>query len=252
MAARADPSHKCMPNTQAARFLTARWAKLAMASYEVDPAILQPFVPARTELDLWSGKCFVSVVGFQFLDTRVLGVPVPFHRDFEEVNLRFYVKRSNDPETRRGVVFVKEIVPRRALAWIANAVYNERYVALPMSHDDQTSEASRTLRYSWRHLGRWSHLRVLLNGDPYLPDETSEEAFISEHYWGYTAQPDGSTLEYQVEHPRWHVWRTLDQELVCDVAALYGATFARFLRGTPSSCFVADGSEIVVRRGTPL
>jgi uncharacterized protein YqjF (DUF2071 family) len=223
-----------------------------MANYEVDPVVLEALVPKGTELDLWSEKCFVSVVGFQFLDTRVLGVSVPFHRDFEEVNLRFYVRRVVDGEVRRGVVFVKEIVPRRVLAWVANALYNEKYVALPMSHDDRTSDSSRRLVYSWQHDGRWSRIAVILEGEPYLPGEGSEEAFITEHYWGYTAQRDGSTLEYQVEHPRWNVWRAVDPEFVCDVTALYGQDFVPFLGRPPSSCFVAEGSEIVVRRGAAL
>jgi uncharacterized protein YqjF (DUF2071 family) len=164
-----------------------------MANYEVDPVVLETLVPKGTELDRWSEKCFVSVVGFQFRDTRVLGVSVPFHRDFEEVNLRFYVRRVVDGEVRRGVVFVKEIVPRRVLAWVANALYNEKYVALPMSHDDRTSDSSRRFVYSWQQDGRWSRVGVTLEGEPYLPRE-----------------------------------------------------------GSPSSCFVAEGSEIVVRRGVAL
>lgn len=223
-----------------------------MANYEVDPAVLAPLVPDGTELDLWDGACLVSVVGFRFLDTRLLGIPVPFHRSFEEVNLRFYVTRRVGAEVRRGVVFVKEIVPRRALAWVANAVYNEKYVALPMAHEDRMAETPGRLSYRWRQGGRWSHFSVTVEGAPVLADEASEEAFITEHYWGYTSQRDGSTLEYQVEHPRWKVWRACEQELVCDVAALYGAAFVPFLSGPPRSCFVADGSEVIVRRGRTL
>jgi uncharacterized protein len=186
------------------------------------------------------------------LDTRLFGVPVPFHRNFEEVNLRFYVKRHVGAESRRGVVFIKEIAPRRALAWVANAVYNEKYVALPMAHEDNWSALPRRLKYSWKYQGRWSHLEVEAAGDSFVPNEDSEETFITEHYWGYTAQRDGSSLEYQVEHPRWRVWRAREQKLDCDVEALYGAAFAPFLRGRPSSCFVADGSAVVVRRGVPV
>ena len=223
-----------------------------MANYEVDPSILAGRVPSGTEIDLSEGKCFVSVVGFMFLDTRLLGIPVPLHRDFEEGNLRFYVQRQVGDETRRGVVFVKEIVPRGALAWVANAVYNEKYVALPMSHEDLTGEPSRRLAYGWELDGQWNRLAVTLTGDAYLPDAASHEAFITEHYWGYTAQRDGSTLEYRVEHPRWKVWKVATCELTCDVASLYGAEFAPYMAGSPRSCFVADGSPIVVRRGVPL
>jgi uncharacterized protein len=135
---------------------------------------------------------------------------------------------------------------------VANALYNERYVALPMSHDDRTADAARTLTYSWRHDDSWSRIAVTLDGEAYRPADSSKESFITEHYWGYTAQRDGSTLEYQVEHPAWNVWDVKSSELVCDVSSLYGAAFAPFLAGQPESCFVADGSSIVVRRGLPL
>lgn len=241
-----------MQAEQASKFLTARWMGLAMANYEVDPVILQPLLPAGTEIDLWNGRCFVSVVGFQFLDTRILGVPIPFHRNFEEVNLRFYVTRRVGNEIKRGVVFVKEIVPRRALAWVANTLYNEKYVALPMAHEDRIFETSRFVNYRWQHLGKWAHLKVAVIGSSYLPSDDSEEAFITEHYWGYTTQRDGTTLEYRVEHPRWKVWRASAFDFDCDVGALYGPAFAPYLIRPPTTCFLADGSKVLVARGVSI
>src|SRR4029079_1533831 len=116
------------------RFLTAKWNDLIMANYEVDPALLGPRLPAGTTLDLHEGRCFVSLVGFMFLDTRVLGFPVPFHVNFEEVNLRFYLKRELETEIRRGVVFIKEIVPRFAIATVARVMYGEPYECWSMSN----------------------------------------------------------------------------------------------------------------------
>jgi hypothetical protein len=220
-----------------------------MANYEVPPAVLSPWLPTATELDLFDGRCLVSVVGFRFLDTRVFSIGVPGHRNFDEVNLRFYVKRREGDETRRGVVFVKEIVPRRALAWVARVVYQEPYVALPLQHEHRTKERPRRLAYTWIHNGRSARLAATLVGEAALPEVGSEAAFITEHYWGYTRLRDGATQEYQVEHPPWRVWAATDPELDCDVAALYGAAFAPYLAGPPRSSLVADGSEVVVRRG---
>jgi len=234
-------------------FLTARWIHLAMLNYEVEPALLAKLVPDGTDLDSFGGKTFVSMVGFQFLDTRVLGLPVPFHRNFDEVNLRFYVRRTADEEVRRGVVFVKEIVPRAAIAWVARWVYNENYVALRMAHEDEVGRSQKPrVAYRWTQAGRPNHLALRVEGSPYLPSETSEESYITEHYWGYARQRNGSTVEYQVEHPRWHVWRASEAELDCNVSALYGAEFAPFLAGSPSSAFLAEGSAVTVRRGRLL
>jgi uncharacterized protein YqjF (DUF2071 family) len=230
-------------------FLTAHWKHLAMLNFEVDPAALKAHVPRGTELDLWQGRCLVSLVGFQFLDTRVRGMGFPLHRDFPEVNLRFYVKREVRDELRRGVVFVREIVPRWMIAQVANALYGERYAALPMAFDDALLSPQGALSYRWRARGLWHGISLRVQGEPRLLEPATEEAFITEHYWGYAKQPDGSTLEYRVDHPPWEVWRGIEAELAGKVCAYYGKPVGHFLRGMPSSCFVAKGSEIIVRHG---
>src|SRR6266850_520973 len=140
--------------------LTAEWRYLAMLNYEVDASLLLQYVPAGTELDRWNGKVFVSLVGFRFLKTRVLGLTIPFHANFDEVNLRFYVRRRQDDEIRRGVVFIREIVPRRAIAFVARSFYNENYVALPMSHEVHSTGDGQTAAYRWKAGGAWSVIKV--------------------------------------------------------------------------------------------
>jgi uncharacterized protein YqjF (DUF2071 family) len=234
-------------------FLTANWHNVAMLQYEVPSATLRPLVPRGTELDPWQGHTLVSVVGFQFLDTRVFGIPVPFHRDFEEVNLRFYVRRRVQEGWRRGVVFIREIVPRRMIAAVARRRYNEPYIALPMRHTVTKSDADpgtpRVVRYEWRQADRWQSLEVEPVDLPALPAADSQEEFLTEHYWGYTVQRDGGTLEYQVRHPQWRVWRAARASLNCDVARLYGDAFVPFLRERPVSALLAEGSRIAVFRG---
>jgi uncharacterized protein len=240
-------------------FLTAEWRNLAMLNYEIDPAILLPLVPRGTELDTWQGKTFVSEVGFLFLNTRVAGMAIPFHCNFEEINLRFYVRRKA-PDIkdgwRRGVVFVKEIVPRLAIATVARVAYNENYVARRMWHGTDLSETSFTksgiVEYGWMEKSGRNFLRVRTTGKAEPLTLGSEEEFITEHYWGYAAQRDGGTVEYQVEHPSWNVWQVSEAGFDCDVERVYGAQFVEALRGKPSSAFVADGSPIIVRKGVRL
>lgn len=234
-------------------FLTAQWHQLAMLNYDVAPEVLAEFVPPGTELDTWRGRTFVSVVGFLFLRTRVLGVPIPFHRDFEEVNLRFYVRRRAPEGWRRGVVFIKEIVPRPVIAWVARTIYHEPYVAFPMAHRlESESGVVRGVEYSWQCAGHTQRLRVRTCGTPQPLVAGSDAEFITEHYWGYNASPDGSTLEYQVAHPRWRVQEVSEARLDCDVAALYGSRFCASLSGRPASAFLAEGSAVTVYRGIRL
>lgn len=231
-------------------FLTAQWRELAMLNYAVPSELLRAHVPAGTELDAWNGTTYVSVVGFRFLDTRVLGVRVPMHTDFEEVNLRFYVRRHMGAESRRGVVFIREIVPRRAIAWTARLLYNEPYRALPMRHRIARGpgDAAESVRYEWRRARSWEGVSLRVEGAAQAIAEGSEAEFITEHYWGYTRQRDGSSIEYRVEHPRWHVSPARDARLDCDVSALYGPAFAEVLAVPPRSAFLADGSMVAVFR----
>jgi len=221
-----------------------------MLNYVAPEELLAPLVPAGVDLDRWRGTLYVSAVGFLFRDTRVLGVPVPLHRDFEEVNLRFYVCREVGGETRRGVTFIREIVPRRAIATVARLAYNEPYVALPMGHaiarQASADAAPSAVRYEWRQRAGWCALTVEANGTAAPLAPGSEAEFITEHYWGYTRQRDGGTVEYHVTHPRWRTWPVTSAAVQGDLSELYGAALGDVLRRPPDSAFLADGSSIAV------
>ena len=232
-------------------FLTAEWRYLAMLNYEVDPNLLSAFVPAGTELDTWNGKTFISLVGFRFLRTRVLGVAFPFHGNFSEINLRFYVRRRHGAEIRRGVVFVREIVPRRAIAAAARFFYGERYVALPMTHRVNSDRDAPLVEYGWKSKDRSNGLRVKAGGTPQLPQSGSHEEFITEHYWGYSSKGE-SSIEYEVRHPQWKVWRAKEASFEGCADELYGSELNAALQGTLSSAFLAEGSEVTVHRGLRL
>lgn len=225
-----------------------------MLNYRVDPAILQPHVPAGTELDLWRGEAYVSMVGFLFLDTNVLGLPVPFHRHFPEVNLRFYVRRRSEGQWLRGVSFMRELVPRWAIATVARWAYNEPYTSVPMRYEVPNSlvtgqpdpELSPRVKFDWKFGGRWNSLSATATGTRQPLVDGSAEQFIAEHYFGYCGQRDGSTVEYRVDHPSWNAWQVKESTFDCDIGPLYGEKFAAPLSGKPASAFIADGSEVSV------
>ena len=229
-------------------FLSAHWRWLVMLNWRIDPEVLKGDVPAGTELDFFGGQTYVSLVGFLFQKTRLLGVPVPFHRNFEELNLRFYVHRDEDDERRRGVAFISELVPKRAIATIARRFYNENYVALPMHHDVSVNSDLEAIdvKYGWQKHGKCNHVRASGLGKPQALIPGSLEKFIAEHYWGYSAQRDGTTLEYRVRHDPWCIWQAQDVEIDCDMGTQYGSRFASFLSRPPESAFIADGSPITV------
>ena len=221
-----------------------------MFNYEVDPDILTPYIPPATELDLWKGKCLVSMVGFMFADTRVKGIKWPLHVNFEEVNLRFYVKHFNGTEWRRGAVFISEIVPKPFIALIANMLYKEHYSAMPMRLSVSQLDADRSkYLYEWKFDGRWNNrIGGTVNKNdlkPIVPG--SQEEFILEHYWGYNKINKKTTWEYQVEHITWNAANVIEPVFEADIARLYGKAFVPYLEKKPYSAFFADGSEIIVR-----
>lgn len=226
-------------------FLKAEWRKLALANYTVDPELLQPYVPAHTELDFWNGKCYVSLVGFMFLDTRLFNVPIPFHRNFEEVNLRFYVRYKDQSEWKRGVVFIKELVPKPALSFVANTVYKEHYQTLKMTHHWQEFKDFLEVEYSWKTRGKNNRLNVLAINEAKRIKKGSETEFITEHYWGYTKTGD-KTYEYEVTHPTWQVYPVEKYEIDVDFEVVYGSQFAELVNRKPKSVMLAEGSAITV------
>lgn len=218
-----------------------------MANYEVEPERLLPYLPAFTEPDLWEGRAFLSLVGFEFLDTRILGIRIPFHINFTEINLRMYVRYRDEGMWKRGVVFIREIVPKPAIAWVANTLYHEHYAAMPCR--SRVSDRSGTLRvkHEWKHGKEWYHLQVDAAQETLPMQEGSQEEFIAEHYWGYTRVNDKKTFEYAVEHPRWQIHPLSGYHIHCDFEMLYGQDFAFLNRLTPGSVFLAAGSEVLVR-----
>ncbi len=220
-----------------------------MLNYEVDPAILKRHVPHGTEVDSFQGKTFVSLVGFQFLCTKLFGVlSVPFHTDFEEVNLRFYVRRRENNEIRRGVIFIREIVPRRAVAQIASRVYGENYSCCPMRHDISANGTRRTAAYQWKLNRKWCTLRAEATGEGAFPERESLEQFITEHHWGYATRR-GACFEYHVSHEPWRVWACAAAGFEGDSDKLYGSELGGIVRRGPDSAFIADGSPVLVFTG---
>jgi uncharacterized protein YqjF (DUF2071 family) len=234
-------------------FLSAEWRDLIMLNYEVDPTILQKYVPAGTELDSFAGKTYVSLVGFRFCHTKLLGaIPIPFHTEFEEINLRFYVRHREGDEIRRGVVFIAEIVPKRAIALAARWFYGENYVRRPMAHRVLINGLKMELEYAWGTGDQRCKVQAQASGTATPPSEGSLEQFITEHYWGYSRKEDGSTVEYHVTHDPWKVWNGTHAKFSGNATDIYGEQLSELLKETPDSAFIADGSPVEVLRGHAL
>jgi len=234
-------------------FLSAEWRDLVMLNYEVDPGLLRRYVPPATTLDSFTGRTYVSLVGFRFCSTRLFGsFTPPFHSNFIEVNLRFYVRRKAGDEDRRGVVFIAEVVPKRAIASLARLAYGENYFSFPMKHRVERKSLNKVAEYLWRIGGEWCRLSAQSSGLPKCPQDGSLEQFITEHYWGYSKQRSGACVEYRVSHVPWQVWATTQASFEGDASRLYGRELAAVLQRPPDSAFVADGSPVIVFRGQKI
>tara|TARA_Y100000589_G_scaffold151967_1_gene144856 strand:- start:2045 stop:2773 length:729 start_codon:yes stop_codon:yes gene_type:complete len=230
-------------------FLKANWKNLIMINFEVSPKLLLPLVPAGTELDLWKNKAFVSIIAFLFDEVKVLGIPAFGNKKFEELNIRFYIKRFDGKNIKRGVAFVKEIVPKPLVTRVANFFFSEHYQTMKMSHEfsftDINQKKIQNLEYvvkkdkSYRFSARLTSKLTDL-------EEGSFEEFIAEHYWGYSRVNDHKTIEYRVQHPKWEIFKESDVEFKCDFEKLYGNQWEFLNLKKPHSTFVAKGSKVNV------
>lgn len=230
-------------------FLTAEWRKLAMANYACDPELLKKYLPFQTELDTWNDTCYVSLVGFMFLNTRLKGIKIPFHSNFEEVNLRFYVRHKSKGEWKRGVVFIKEIVPLPMITFVANTLYKENYETLRTRHSWKIEKDLLSVEYEWKK-GDWNSFGVIAHNTPVEMQDGSEEEFITEHFWGYAKAGAAKTSEYNVGHPRWKIYPVTNHTIQVDFEKVYGQDFNFLQSLKPKSVFLAEGSEIFIKDGT--
>lgn len=228
-------------------FLTAQWKNLALFNYEIDAKILEQYIPKGTEIDIWNGKCYISLVGFMFENVKLLGLKIPFHINFEEVNLRFYVKRFENGKWKRGVVFIKEIVPKPALTIVANTIYKEHYQTLQMNHSITENKLEKVdYVYQWKIENKWNTILVETEKNPIEIEANSEAEFITEHYFGYTKVNKEKTFEYEVKHPRWQQYEVTNHYLDIDFHKTYGKRFEFLNNQKPISVMLAVGSEISV------
>lgn len=221
-----------------------------MVTYAVDPRRVIDRVPLGTTLDSWRGKTLVSLVGFQFLDTKVLGAPIPFHQNFEEVNLRFYVRRVTDDGARTGVVFIREMVPRPIVGGMARLLYREPYLIVPMRSNVPNSVPPE-VEYQWEIGGHWCTLAGQGEGEGSEPSPGSLEEFLTVRHWGYNGEPGKETLEYQVDHPRWRLWHVRQSQVEHMADALCGMELGRELV-TPISALIAEGSAVTIHWRTQI
>lgn len=226
-------------------FLTAEWRHLMNFTYAVDASLLEPRLPRGCRLAVRDGRVWVSLVAFDFLETRVLGLRVPFHVNFPEINLRFYVEgTAPDGQPCVGVVFIREFVPRVAVAWAARFGYNEPYRAVPMKSRVERKAQSITATHVF---GRGDYrllLRAGARARTAAPD--TDEHFFKEHEWGYGRDRRGRTLVYRVEHPIWETYPVEEYEIDVDFARLYGPEWGFLKEARPEHVVFAEGSAIKV------
>ena len=227
------------------KLLTAEWRKLIMANYEIDPGILKKYLPAGTELNEWENKYYVSLVGFMVLKTRLNGIGIPFHLNFPEVNLRFYVRHRSGNVWKKGVVFINEFVPKHAITFVANKLYKERFVTYPMKYKCITNNKL-MIGYYWKKDHTWNKLEVTADPNFYALKPGSKEEFITEHYWGYSSIANNKTEEFQVDHPRWNMYPIEQYKIECNFKTLYGNDFETLDHSQPASVFLAEGSPATI------
>lgn len=222
-------------------FLTAEWRNLINITYKTDVNVLKPYLPKGLELDKIDNSAFISLVAFQFLETRVKGIRIPFHVNFPEINLRFYVKNKNS----RGVVFIREFVPRFMVSLIANKIYNEPYSTADIEAKINKGE-SISAEYKLRLNNSEYFIRLKAENNPYTPEESSSEHFFKEHSCGFGTDHSGNTLVYEVEHPVWKIYPVTECCQNFDFGKIYGKLFSFLNEDKPYKVIFAEGSEIKV------
>lgn len=228
-------------------FLTAKWENIIMVNYAIDPNILQNYIPKGVEIDTFNGKNYVSLVGFMFKNTSIFNIPIPLLGTFEEINLRFYVKRTVNGKIRKGVVFINETVPYKIVALLANFLYKEHYISIPTKSNIQEYSDYKNVKFEWKKDNHWNSISLKANIQAQKIEVNTIEEFIYEHYFGYTKVDNETTLEYEILHPSWQTNTVLEAKIQCNFASMYGNDFEVLSYMNPENVMIAKGSNIAVK-----
>jgi hypothetical protein len=226
-------------------FLTAEWRKLVNLTYEVDAALLEEYLPDGLTIDTTlNGKAHVSLVAFDFTNTRVKGIKIPFHVNFPEINLRFYVRYQGHV----GVVFIREYVPRFWIAEVANRIYNEPYKCIPMQSVISFPDAGQKIQtqHQFKISGNTFQITASAVNKLLLPSDTSIEHYFKEHEWGFGKNHSGKTMCYRVEHPVWQIYPFENFKINIDFGKVYGSKWAFLNKKEPDYKVFAEGSAVSV------
>jgi uncharacterized protein len=227
-------------------FLVANWENLVVATFETEKKLLQPYVPPGTELNDWNGRICMSLVGFMFTNTSLRGIPCPFFRSFEELNLRFYVRRKENNKWKKGVVFIKEIVPARLIGWAGKLLYRENFISLPMHHVFYTGNNSQHVEYYWKVNKQTNYLKICSSLLPVISGINTLDSFICDHYTAFNKKGADQTISFAIQHNPWKVYPALTYDLRIDAQSLYGDAFAEAFNHKPLGVFLMDGSRTTV------
>jgi len=217
-----------------------------MLNFETDPIILQSYLPANTTIDCYNGKCFLSLVGFQFKNAKLKSLSIPLYQNFAQINLRFYVRHYCGNECRKGVVFIKEIAAGKLLQAGAAILYHERYCNLATKQHLETNEQNVDVTYKWKYRNDWNYLHGIAMKEKATPIKNSIEAFITDRYWGYTRIDKNKTAEFMVDHPVWNIHKLQSYDLHCNSKEIYGEQLHSVLSNNPTCTFMVDGSFVKV------
>lgn len=221
--------------------MTAYWTNLLTATYEADRSLLNEFLPAGTELNTWNGKYLMSIVAFIFSKPRVLNIPAPVYRSFEEINLRFYVRRKENNNWKKGVVFIREIAPARLIGLSAKWLYKENFISLPLKHEFHTNDDLQYINYACKVKNKWGQLNITCAAKEFDPEPGCIEGFIRDHYWGYTKNKNDRTAEFSIEHSSWKIYPATHFALNMNIGEIYGPGFTDYFDQKPVSVFLMDG-----------
>ena len=227
--------------------LHAEWRKLVMLHYPVNPDVLLPYLPYKTALETWNDHHYISVVGFLFSGFRVNGIPLPFHQHFLEINLRFYVRYHHGDINKRGVVFIREFVDKPVITLGANRLFHQHYQTLPMRHELVQTSDKLAVTYQWKNKS-WHNMHLECANEGVVIQANSMEEYFTDQAWGFANVGDHRTLEYNVEHIRWHVYDT--RSFVCNInfEENYGSRFGFLSHKEPEYAFMAEGSAITLKK----
>jgi len=207
------------------------WNNAIFLHWQVELTELEKFVPKDLEIDLFEGNPWISVVAFTMENIRPKNLPpFPPISDFDEINIRTYVKSNN----KTGVYFLSIEGGTSLSCKIAKGISELPYRYSKIERTENHYESSNS-EFN-------DKLDIEFTIGKELNEKTELDKWLTERY-ALFQDTDRAINEFEIHHLEWPI-----NEITLKKVELDYQRFDKLINNSPNKTQYSKGVKVIAWR----